>query len=264
MTAPTSLSPLPFHGFTTVLPDNATVVQAAQAPYSNTKEILLVNMDAAAGVYFRLARVKVVQAQISLFLMSGLAEPGTSTITPAWAGGPSLSAVNGPRTPGADDFNGSLAGLALRGDIIAALNDPLNSFAAFLTASAGPTSPSGVASIVITVDAAFAGGQASNGQTLTVVNGATVDFAVSPGDALSGTTQGGTGESLATINVSGANSTWLPPQTSVTLSIGSEGDRNDLGGDEGSSGYALVLRAGSGSDVHVNVTYVQNRGGAGR
>jgi len=49
-----------------------------------------------------------------------------------------FTAVAGPRTPGANDFNGSLGTTAaLQTELIAAINDPLNGAAGFIVASAG-------------------------------------------------------------------------------------------------------------------------------
>ena len=44
----TPLCPLPFKGFTISLPDADTVVEADPAPYNNTKEIVVLNLGAAA------------------------------------------------------------------------------------------------------------------------------------------------------------------------------------------------------------------------
>jgi hypothetical protein len=68
-----------------------------------------------------------------------------------------LTGVAGARTPGSDDFDASLGSVAaLQAEIVAALNDPLNSFSG-LTAS-----PSGGADVVVTVDAAGKWGNAQN------------------------------------------------------------------------------------------------------
>jgi hypothetical protein len=63
------------------------------------------------------------------------ATPSTATLT---IGGQALTPAAGPRTPGANDYNRTLGTVALiRADIVAAINDPLNGFAAIATASDG-------------------------------------------------------------------------------------------------------------------------------
>ncbi len=55
-------------------------------------------------------------------------------------GGISLTSVAGPRTPGSDDFDGSLGTPALiAANMVAAINDPTNSFSAFVVAQLDPT-----------------------------------------------------------------------------------------------------------------------------
>lgn len=61
------------------------------------------------------------------------AAPTTATLT---INGLPLAPAGGPRTPGADDYDETLGSpLAIAADIAAAINDPLNSFATFITAS---------------------------------------------------------------------------------------------------------------------------------
>lgn len=68
-----------------------------------------------------------------------------------------LTGVAGPRTPGSDDFDASLGTVgALQAEIVAAINDPLNSFSG-LTAA-----PSGPADVVVTVNASGKWGNAQN------------------------------------------------------------------------------------------------------
>jgi hypothetical protein len=269
MTAPTPLSALPFVGFTITLPDNLTNVQAPTPPFSNTKEILIANQDSTAALFFRLADTRIVQAQISVYLVTGAAAAG-DVLDPVWSGGPQLTGTAGPRTPGADDFDATLTGAALRDEIIAAFNDGANSFAGTLVASVGTTvdqtANGGIVlySVVLTVDTAIAAGAASNGLVFNAVNVGAVNFRVSPGNVTTATTQGGSGTPLASLTIDATNSTWLPAFTAITLAVGSEGERQDLGGNIGSSGLALVFRAASGNNVQANVTYVQNRGGASR
>jgi hypothetical protein len=55
-------------------------------------------------------------------------------------GGIPLTSVAAPRTPGSDDFDGSLGTPALiAADLVAAINDPANSFSTFVVAQLDPT-----------------------------------------------------------------------------------------------------------------------------
>ena len=59
--------------------------------------------------------------------------PSTATLT---IGGQALTPTAGPRTSGSNDYNRTSGSIALiRADIVAAINDPLNGFAAIATAS---------------------------------------------------------------------------------------------------------------------------------
>jgi hypothetical protein len=59
--------------------------------------------------------------------------PSTATLT---IGGQALTPTAGPRTSGSNNYNSTLGSIALiRADIVAAINDPLNGFAAIATAS---------------------------------------------------------------------------------------------------------------------------------
>ncbi len=63
------------------------------------------------------------------------ANPSSATLT---IGGQALTPAGGPRTPGSDDYNNTLGTVALiRANIVAAINDAANSFAAIATASSG-------------------------------------------------------------------------------------------------------------------------------
>lgn len=71
------------------------------------------------------------------------AAPATATITidsGGANGGPfPLTPAGGPRTPGADDYDETLGTTAaIAAEIAAALNDPANSFATFMSAAVGP------------------------------------------------------------------------------------------------------------------------------
>lgn len=60
--------------------------------------------------------------------------PTTATLT---INGVPLAPAGGPRTPGADDYDNTLgSAIAIAADIVAAINDPLNSFSGVVTASA--------------------------------------------------------------------------------------------------------------------------------
>nr|NDG07847.1 hypothetical protein [Oxalobacteraceae bacterium] len=65
--------------------------------------------------------------------------------------------------------------------------------------------------------------------------------------------------------VSVASSVYIPASSAITLSIGSEGNRQALNtssfwATEPGSKFGIVLRSLSGEDVQCNVTYIQNRG----
>lgn len=262
MAAPTPLSPLPFVGFTVSIPDGVTNVEADPSPFSNTKEIVVLNTSETETVYFRLADLLVIQAKVVVWLLTGSAALGDD-IDP-WGGGPLVGAA--ARVSGADNFDATLTDSALQDDIVAALNDAANSWSADLTAANGPSRVIDGElrySVEITVDAAFAVGAASNGIGITVTNVGTQNFGLSPsGTATGSVTAGGKGEDLASLTIDSTNSVCLPPQTGITLCIGPEGERNDLAGDDGSSGLALVFSATAGP-TDVAVTYVQCRGGGG-
>ena len=53
---------------------------------------------------------------------------------------PVLTAVDGTRTPGSDNFSRSGSTTDIRNDLLAAINDPLNSFTEIVEATAGPAS----------------------------------------------------------------------------------------------------------------------------
>jgi hypothetical protein len=62
-----------------------------------------------------------------------VANPSTATLT---IGGQALSDAGGARTPGSNDYDGTLGSPALiAADIVAAINDPLNGFGAIVTAA---------------------------------------------------------------------------------------------------------------------------------
>ena len=66
-----------------------------------------------------------------------LVAPTTGTIT---IGGVALTPAGGARTPGADDYNNTLGTVgAIAAEIVAAINDPANTFAATVTAQINPT-----------------------------------------------------------------------------------------------------------------------------
>lgn len=64
-----------------------------------------------------------------------VATPSTATLT---IGAQALTDAGGARTPGANDYNGTLGTVeAIAADIVAAINDPANGFAAIATAEDG-------------------------------------------------------------------------------------------------------------------------------
>jgi hypothetical protein len=68
---------------------------------------------------------------------------GVSPVPPGQVvsiGGVSLTSVAGARTPGSDDFDGSLGTVALiAADMVSAINDPSNSFSTFVSAQLDPS-----------------------------------------------------------------------------------------------------------------------------
>lgn len=135
------------------------------------------------------------------------ASPATATITidsGGANGGPfPLSPAGGPRTPGANDYDETLGTTAaIAADIAAALNDPANAFATFLSASVGPgpndvtvtwTVPGVIANGItnlssdgtVTLTGAFAGGVGDEITTATAIVTAILD----PLNGLSGLVQ---------------------------------------------------------------------------
>jgi hypothetical protein len=144
--------------------------------------------------------------------------PATLTIdTAPVAGGPYvLTPAGGPRTPGSDDFDDTLGTTAaIAADIVAAINDPLNSFSTFLSAAIGPgpaqvtltwTVPGAAANVVansssavsITVSATFGGGVGTAVTTATAIVAAISDSL----NGLTGAVQAhNTGGASATVNL---------------------------------------------------------------
>lgn len=130
-------------------------------------------------------------------LVTVTASPATATVTldtGAAAGGPYvLTPAGGPRTPGGDDYDNTLGTTAaIAADIVAAINDPLNSFAAFASAAIGPgpndvtitwTVPGAAANVVanlssdgtVAVAATFGGGVGTEITTATAIVAAILD-----------------------------------------------------------------------------------------
>jgi hypothetical protein len=107
------------------------------------------------------------------------ANPSAATLT---IGGVALTPAGGPRTPGANDYNNTLGTVALiRADIVNAINDAANSFAAIATASNGvggtlnlTAVPFGSSGNAVTL--------ASNGASITV-SGATFTGGLDPDES---------------------------------------------------------------------------------
>lgn len=75
------LSPLPLVGFTLTLPDNGTVVEADPAPFNNTKELVVLNLDGDNRVFMQIVDVgepPALPAAVDVNL-------GNSTVIPAGA-----------------------------------------------------------------------------------------------------------------------------------------------------------------------------------
>lgn len=85
----TPLSPLPIVGFTLTLPDAVTVVDADPGPYSNTKEILLLN-GSASRIF---VQMRVLEGIPLVLPAAGTITAANSTIIPANG---SLSLCIGP------------------------------------------------------------------------------------------------------------------------------------------------------------------------
>lgn len=125
------------------------------------------------------------------------ASPSTATVTidtGAANGGPfPLSPAGGPRTSGANDYDNTLGTTAaIAADIAAAINDPANSFATFVTAAVGPGPndvtvtwriPGSFSNVVtnmssdatVTVTGSFAGGVGTEITTATSIVAAILD-----------------------------------------------------------------------------------------
>jgi hypothetical protein len=148
------------------------------------------------------------------------ASPASATITLDTGGangGPfALAPAGGPRTPGSNDYDETLGTTAaIAADIAAALNDPANSFATFLSAAVGPgpndvtitwTVPGSAANVVannssdgtVTVSGTFGGGVGDEISTATAIVAAIQDSL----NGLSGTVQAhNTGGTSATVNI---------------------------------------------------------------
>jgi len=129
-----------------------------------------------------------------------LSFPTTGTIT---VGGVTLNAAGGPRTPGSDDYDNTLGSAQLiADDIVAAINDALNSFVAIATADnvGGTTTtitltavPTGAAGNAVTLvestsgvefavsGATFTGGSDAGANDFSVLGGMDTDTATAGG-----------------------------------------------------------------------------------
>lgn len=245
---------------TLTLPNATTLTYPTTDPFGNTKEIVLLNLDTTNAIYVKTVNAKTAQAQIAVFFPTGSVAAGDVITAP----GPiTMTGVAGARTPGANDFNANLTGAALAAEVAAAINDGANAWSGNWSAAADVTSPGGVNFVRLTVDTSVNVGAASNGYGPVFVTVATAgDMVVSPGNVTTNTTTGGYGTTPVAGDVTEATSFVLPKESSATFFVGSEGDRNDLS--NGDSGFRLVFLPAAGTNVKINVTYVQNNGGGGK
>ena len=203
-------------------------------------------------------------------LVVSTATPGD--LTASWAGGPgpagSRPGINLVVAPGSAfssllliapsreviDLINSEGAVAW--NIALAINDALNTTAAFVTARMDePLTASTNASGKLTVFAAAAG---------TAGNGIVV-ASTDPAIITTSPTSGGKDALPSAASVVAATSTVIPAGGAITLAIGSEGNRQALADStywaaNPGSKLGIILKAASGTDVDVNVTLVQNRG----
>jgi hypothetical protein len=239
---------------TLTLPNATTLTFPVVDPFGNTKEIVLLNLDNTNAIYVKTVNAKTAQAQIAVFFPTGSVAAGDVITAP----GPiTMTGFAGARTPGANNFNATLTGAALATEVAAAINDGANAWNGNWSATADVTT-GGVHFVRLTVDTSVNVGAASNGYGPVAVTVATAgDMVVSPGDVTTNSTTGGYGAAPVAGDVTEATSFVLPKESSATFFIGSEVSNGD-------SGFRLVFLPAAGTNVKINVTYVQNNGGGGK
>ena len=213
------------------------------------------------------------------------AAPATATITidsGGANGGPfALSPAGGPRTPGSNDYDETLGTTAaIAAEIAAALNDPANSFATFMSAAVGPgpadvtltwTVPGSFANAVtntssdgtVTTSGGFSGGVGDEITTATAIVAAIVDPLNGLSDTVQAHNTGGTsavinlqalspgsaGNSISTVSTAPARLTW----GAATLT-GGVGDDNTAATDA----CAAISDAANSFDTIVTCTVTNN------
>jgi len=277
MAAPiTPISQLPFLSFTVAGITTAAVVELDPQPFSNTKEIILLNLGAAAAdqMYIQVANVGATQASGDIIITAvpsagdtiviGLA---TLTVVAGPAGVDQVSIDTPPLTGSA-----TLQAQRVQLRTYEALIDPANTFLTmnvdiFLVDPSDLFNPGlPVYESPIRIVSTLVG-TLGNATALsdTGVGWATFEparqTAASPGNLA-----GGVNALPLVPTVTAANSTVLPAGAALTLSVGSEGNRNPLAtlafwaANPGSKLGIVVVMAAGGAASDLNVTYVQNRG----
>jgi hypothetical protein len=211
---------------TDTLPVNATgTITVGTAALAGPTTVLLGNYVLTSGEDFA-----VVQATATATVV---AFPSTATLT---VGGTALTDAGGARTPGSDDYDGTLGSAALiAADIVAAINDAANSFAAIATASdAGGGA--------ITLTAVSLGGP---GDAVTLTTSDAGDITVS-GATFDGSVDGTATNLAAAISFPGYSATSVDDVVTVTGPVGPEGNYA-LFRAGGSSPYVFTLSPDNGS-----------------
>lgn len=157
---------------------------------------------------------------VGTMIVTGPTSPGDSLAL----NGTLLSRTGGPRTSGADDFDGTLSGAALISDIAAAINDPANSFSAGLVAVANGTTLELAAAVP---------GTAGNSYTLSANEFTGGTYLFSAGTLLGGTDAITSSGSVADIMRLISGDIYALPKGSVVDTDGSTFDPTIRGAFEG-------------------------------
>ena len=277
MAAPiTPISQLPFLSFTVAGITNGTVVELDPQPFSNTKEIILLNLSAADQMYVQVASLGAVQASGDI-IVTAVAGAGDTIVIDTPPGlAATLTAVAGPA--GVDEVSIDTPPLPLpviqnfQLRVYQALIDPGNSFLAegvdiFLVEPSDLGNPGlPVFESPIRVVSTLAG-TLGNATVFTDTGADWATFAPAGQTVFSpGTLTGGVDALPLAAAVTSANSTILPAGAAITLAIGSEGNRQPLAtvafwaANPGSKLGVVAIMAPGAVAADLNVTYVQNRG----
>ncbi len=280
MAAPiTPISQLPFLSFTVAGITNGTVVELDPQPFSNTKEIILLNLSAADQMYVQVASLGAVQASgdIIVTAVAGAGDtividtpPGLAATLTAVAGPAGVDEVSIDEPPLSGSASFQAQNFQLR--VYQALIDPGNSFLAegvdiFLVEPSDLGNPGlPVFESPIRVVSTLAG-TLGNATVFTDTGADWATFAPAGQTVFSpGTLTGGVDALPLAAAVTSANSTILPAGAAITLAIGSEGNRQPLAtvafwaANPGSKLGVVAIMAPLAVAADLNVTYVQNRG----